>query len=163
MTPNASSRLFAVAEPDLSLAVSLLQEARQSGEANRAFKVLILESIKLTSDTEALIAAHRLRQNKPQYPLLSLSVTRECGVVRKLISAVAASTTLTSLSADHLPPSATSNLARHLKSLPTLRAVNHTWFADDVVLEVLQSRTNWSRIHLPTKPKPPRKPVPLQQ
>ncbi len=144
------SDLLAAAEPDLSLAVKLLQGARQHDDANRVFNVLTAESIEI--QTEGHIAAHRLRQNKPQYPLLSIRLARESGASPTLISALAASKTLTSLSADHLPASATTSMALQLKSLPTLRAVDLAWFADDAVFELLQSRTNWSRIHLPTKP-----------
>jgi hypothetical protein len=152
MGSNASSQVFAAAEPNLSLAVSLLQSVRDSAPANWLLHLLTAPSIELTSETEARIAEHRLQQSRAQYPLLSIRLARESGASPTLISALAASKTLTSLSADHLPPSATSALALQLKSSPTLRAVNHTWFADDVVLELLQSRTNWSCIHLPTKP-----------
>jgi hypothetical protein len=146
------SELLATAEPDLSIAAGLLQGARQNDDANRDLNVLTAPSIEIKNETEALIAAHRLRQNKPQYPLLSIRLARESGALPKLISALAASKTLTSLSADHLPPSpATSALALQLQSIPTLRAADLTWFADDVVLELLQSRKNWSRIHLPTQ------------
>jgi hypothetical protein len=66
-------------------------------------------------------------------------------------SALSASTTLTSVTGLPLVIFVRP-LALSLKSLSTLRAVDYTWFADDVVLELLRSRTNWSRLYLPTKP-----------
>ncbi len=150
---NNNRQLLAFPEPDLSLAVSLLHDTRGDAASNRYFTLLTAESIELKDASEASPVAHRLRQNKPQFPLLSLCVPCEHYATPQLISALSASTTLTSFTGDRYTSSAIiSALSLQLKSVPTLRAVNHTWFADDVALELLRSRTNWSRIYLPTKP-----------
>ncbi len=149
---NAHSQLLAAAEPDLSTALALLQSARENNDINRYVTLFTAESIELRSTGEALIAAHRLRQNKPKYPLLSIRVNRALYGTQELLSALTASTTLTSFTGDRsLSNFAISTLALPLKSVPTLRAVDHTWFADDAVVKLLQSRTNWTCIHLPTE------------
>jgi hypothetical protein len=138
-------------EPDLSLAISLLQGVRETAEANAAYTALTSDSVDVTSPLVARIVLHRLRQNKSQFPLHSLTLDREQFTTTELVSALAATTTLTSLTlflyatADKL----SSSLALQLKSMPTLRAVNHFGFPSDAVLELLQSRTNWRLIRLP--------------
>jgi hypothetical protein len=91
------SQLLATAEPDLSLLISMLHGVRADEEANTAFIALTAESVAVKSQTETLIVAHRLRQNKPQYPLYGVDLIGSFSATSDLLMALTASTTLISL------------------------------------------------------------------
>jgi hypothetical protein len=142
------SQLLLAAEPDLSLAVSLLQAVRDYASANELLKELTSETLEVGDRYE--IPLHRLRQSKPQFPLLSLALYWARSESAALISALTSSSTLTAI--PNLPSSLISTVEPHLKSMPNLRDINHSALSDVVSVELLQSRANWRVIHLPTEP-----------
>jgi hypothetical protein len=100
-----------------------------------------------------LIAAHRLRQHNSQYPLLHLKIAPSLCTSPLLLSAIAASTTLVSLTCSlEVRGALPALLASVLKALPSLRFVDLRDFPIDAAVELLQSRTNWEHIILPHEP-----------
>ncbi len=73
-----------------------------------------------------------------------------------LLSALAATTSLESFrikrqkEADKLSSEDAARLASHLKAVESLRDVDLSQFPVDAAVELLQSRTNWTRIRMPT-------------
>ncbi len=116
-------------------------------DLNILWKALTAESIAIIDAVHACIAAHRLRQNKPQYPLRHITSLDGAHVTPALLSALAATTTLESICvvADEKEASV---VAEQLKSIPRVHAVSLRNAPAHVRLELLLTRTDWSCIDL---------------
>jgi hypothetical protein len=136
--------------------MSQLQPVKGLPLTSTLWRVLTHESISAGDESESFINAIELRQfGLTQYPLRQVRVmaTRTTPeLLSKLLSVVAAAPTLESIVLESpMPDDVLANLALQLKAAPNLRAVNLADFPIDAGLQLLQSRTDWVRIILPTK------------
>jgi hypothetical protein len=137
-------------EPNLPLAVALLQGVKHNSAADRLLRILTDESVVVYDEFTLSTAVLRARHNSAQYPLLRLEIDKEFCTSPELLSVLGLTTTLTALTFEaFLASEIVSAAAPLLKAIPSLREVELDRFAGDLALEVLRTRTNWSCIHLP--------------
>jgi hypothetical protein len=145
-----SGDMLDVDEPNLPLAVALLQGLKQNSDADRLLRILTDESVVVYDEYILYISVLRARQNSAQYPLLRLEIDEEFCTSPELLSILSLTTTLTSLTLQAYMPSEVVNAAAPLlQAIPSLREVELDRFAGELALRVLRTRTNWSCIHLP--------------
>ncbi len=141
--------MLRAAEPDVSLATTLLQAVREDYEAGQLWRMLTTDISSVYHDSENALTFQRLRQISPAYPLRHL--TMNCAS-SQLIPALGAATTLKSVYIlSHIPNDFRTQIAVQLKAVPSLREIDLNDFPIDAGLELLQTRTNWTHIHLPEK------------
>jgi hypothetical protein len=94
-----------------------------------------------------------LKHASAKHPLLQLQIAVQL-LTPEFFEALAATTTLTYLIfTSKLPLAIAPSTALKLTALPTLRAANFTQFPIDSAVTLLQSRSNWSQIRLPSDAK----------
>jgi hypothetical protein len=142
--------MFQTDEPDLSLAISLVNHVRDYAPANSLWHALTGPSLRVVDGKDMRMAALRLRQTSSSHPLQHINVYSSVSELLPLfLSAVAGSISLASLTSE-LPLDYAAVLALQLKSVRSLRSFDFKPFPAEAGLELLRSRTNWSFIRLPT-------------
>jgi hypothetical protein len=137
-------------EADYPALLALMQPLKRSRQVSYAWRCLTEPLLKVF-DSLAHVALLRLRQpTNCQYPLRQLKFMARACILQELPSALAAASTLESVSfeADILSDVAAPVVAA-LKSVPTLRAVDLQHLPPDAGCELLQSRSDWHSITLP--------------
>jgi hypothetical protein len=147
-------------EPNLALLLSALRLIRHEEAAYTLLLELTAPSLAVATPEHLQMAAARLKGGPP-FALRKLAVVPKLCLDPRLLSALAATTSLESF---HIKPESefydeeelklsrkdAARLAPHLKAVKSLRDVDLRRFPADECLELLKSRTNWTRIQMPT-------------
>jgi hypothetical protein len=132
----------------------MLRLVRHEKAASSYLRELTAPSIVVSEAEHLQIAVARLRCGPP-FALQTVIVAPELCLDPRLLSALAATTSLESFCIERQIPDKLSSadaarLASHLKAVKSLRDVDLRRFPSKEGLELLQSRTNWTRIQMPT-------------
>jgi hypothetical protein len=140
--------MLRAAEPDLSLATTLLHAVRDDPAAARLWKRLTSDSLTMDERIDSSLVVQRLTQINSAYPLRRLEVHL---ALPELLPALGAATTLEAVYISSLPTDFKARIFEQLKAVPSLREINLNDVPIDAALELLRSRTNWKRIRLPNQ------------
>jgi hypothetical protein len=132
-------------EPNLALATSMLRAARENGSAFYLWRQLTEDSIYVLRHEAFPVALSRLKQINPQYPLRTVMFADNTSATPQLLSAISNSTSVEMLD---FYTRCTKPLTVQVNSVSSLRKADLRHFPADEGLELLQSRSNWTRIHL---------------
>jgi hypothetical protein len=129
--------------------IALLRGVRDHFIGDSLFRAFTAESVAIIDEATSLIVVQRLKQIAPQYPLLHISIYERPKELPAFLSALSASTTLTSFKCeDDVPSTILPHFMKRLKSVPTLRSVDIESKQPLRCQELLQTRTNWTFIRL---------------
>jgi hypothetical protein len=134
-------------ECDLSVAIALLRDVREDGNARELLHCFTNPELIASLPDQQRIAQCRLKQPNPKYPLLDLHYKDE--LKDELLDALASTTTLTYLTFTAQREEVVARVALQLKALPSVRCVQLDLFPMEQALDLLHSRTNWTWIGLP--------------